>query len=79
MIELSFSADLYDEAAVRAAASAYARVATSVVESGASHHVVRLTSLGRVAEGRIADELGNFALGTMVEERRAPAARKAGS
>jgi hypothetical protein len=69
MIELRFSADLYDDAALAAAARAYSKVATCAVESGPDYYRVSLTATGRVPEARIADEFGNYALGATVEGR----------
>jgi hypothetical protein len=70
VIELSFNADLYDGAALVSAAEVYARVASCTVVPGTEYHQVLLTATGSVAEGRIADEFGNYALGVTIERRK---------
>jgi hypothetical protein len=68
--ELSFHADLYDEAALTSAADVYAKVASCTVVPGTEYHRVALTATGSVAESRIADEFGNYALGITIERRK---------
>ena len=76
MTELTFRADLYEASALRAASGVYAKVASCALEEGTEYHRLRITATGRVQEARIADELGNYALGTTIEGRTAPAEGK---
>jgi hypothetical protein len=69
-MDLTFHADLYDEAALRSAAEVYSKVAICTVVPGPEYHRVALSAKGTVPENRIADELGNYALGVTIEQRK---------
>jgi hypothetical protein len=69
VIELSFPADLYSDAALSEAIVAYAGVAECVVERSGDRAVVRVTSTSDADEQLVADELGNYVLGLTIERR----------
>lgn len=70
MIELRFPGDLYDADAVSAAIEAFSPFADCERESADDGLLVRIKSKGAHEEGRIADELANFALGLTIEGQR---------
>jgi len=69
MLTLRFHKELYDGFVLDAAMRTYAAVASFERAEVGEYYEVRLTSSGRHPEQRIADELGNYALGASIEER----------
>ncbi len=67
MIELRFHRELYDGKAVDEALKTFARFATFEQAEEPSHWVVRVRHDDAARERRIANELGNYALGLTIK------------
>jgi hypothetical protein len=71
MTELRFHRDVYLGEAVDSAIKVYQRFATFEREEDGEHWVVRITAARPEREKKIAHELGNYALGLTIRDRRA--------
>lgn len=67
MIELRFHRELYDGRAIDEALKTFAKFATFEQAEESSHWIVRITAKDEARERRIANELGNFALGLTIK------------
>ncbi len=67
MIELRFHRELYDGRAIDEALKTFAKFASFEQAEEPSHWIVRITGKDSVRERRIANELGNFALGLTIK------------
>jgi len=67
VIELRFHRELYEGKAVDEALKTFAKFATFEQAEEPSHWIVRITGRDAARERRIANELGNFALGLTIK------------
>lgn len=70
MIEKRFHVDLYDGKAVDAAVKVYEAYGSFQLEESPDAWTVRVTAHEGIDEQQLADELGNYALGTTIEARK---------
>lgn len=73
MIEKRFNSDLYDGEAVDAAVKIYETYGSFELEKASDAWLVRITANEGIDERHLADELGNYALGTTIESRKSSA------
>ena len=71
MIELRFHRDVYAGTAVDEAVKPFASFAAFELREEPHHWIVKLTSADAARERRVAGELGNYALGLTVRNRKA--------
>lgn len=69
MIEKRFHVDLYDGTAVDSAVKVYEDFGSFELEEASDAWVVRISANEGVDEQQLANELGNYALGTTIEKR----------
>jgi hypothetical protein len=67
VIELRFHRELYDGKAVDEALKTFAKFATFEQAEEPTHWIVRITTADAARERKIANELGNFALGLTIK------------
>ena len=72
MIELRFHRELYDGKAIDEALKTFANYATFEQAEETTHWIVRISGKDAARERRIANELGNFALGLTIKSGGAP-------
>lgn len=70
MIEKRFHFDLYDGNAIDKAVKVYEAYGSFELEKSSEAFIVRVTAKGGINENMLADELGNYALGTTIETRQ---------
>lgn len=70
MIEKRFANDLYDGNAVDAAVKVYEEYGSFELETAPDAWIVRINAREGIDERHLANELGNFALGTTIESRK---------
>lgn len=70
MIEKRFHIDLYDGNAVDAAVKVYEAFGSFQLEKSSEGWIVRIEANQGIDEQRLANELGNYALGTTIEGRK---------
>lgn len=70
MIEKRFHVDLYDGKAVDAAVKVYEAYGSFQLEESPEAWIVRIEAKEGVDEQQLANELGNYALGTTIEARK---------
>lgn len=68
--ELRFHRELYRGESVDSAIKTYDRFATIEREEQPDYWVVRVSAADPTRERKVADELGNYALGLTIQERK---------